>query len=1048
MDRQAPTEFTFDAFISFRHSDARPIARQLRDDLQRWRAPDELDSKLEGSLAVYLDTFQRRPTTDFWLNNVLPALHSSQYLIVILTPSVYKPLEDGSDNWVIREIREFLKTPQQNNIIPLYTDKTKHLPLPQVITDHLPRIQHFNIQSRDRFLPTIPFFEKPADLELSLIAGALVGIDASDQSVLLAEGTRRQNQYVAKVVSTLTIITLTIAMTAMLAVWQGIRATKNAFDTEIRVALESSELAPDVAALYATRALHIATNNWLFRAWMLKEEARARAILGVLALPESQIIHLGGRIEQLAVSTSQARVALTTDVGELALFKTHPLTNLFTINPSDMGDYQEIALTDTALILKRNSPSGTLVDVFSDKGKTINSLVFPIEDDVLAIGDDTILHRINNTGELVARDALTGVEIVRFSGQFTQLQAALSLGSIDRIVIHTDSDESYGYGQGIYALSSGQAVIAPRTVFQLDPTPRASAVTGTLVTQDQTGLLIRTDLHSGNVVSNFPELYATIPAWFHLSPSGEAMTLSRSQHYNSVELYDLNTLKWILPPITPFNTYTPPTWDEEEHRVSFVFKNNILLLNRLSAPSDALLPFGGQPLEQVFLDGGRYLAVADLQGRIYIFDTERLYPVVTGVNHRQGLAKLARIGDTHLLSAGGDKTLRLTELNPNPKLLGALNQSDQITNSAVLAIQFHPSKPIFAYTTSKNTVHLCEVRERPSSGQPLINCPWQKSTGHPVTKIQFVNGSTLLLASHLLDVGATIFDAETGEPLYETMSDRLIATDLSRTYITIDDNETLSKRRFSTPNSARQCRGLSLKNGLVELSRGGSILVHAQTIDSQNALVKAIDLRACEEQWSTQISIKNLQQLTIAPDNQSVIIGGRGPVAVLNLNNGNQFGWSIDEKNQVLAAEYSLDNSTLYLSGISGKIYARNLTTGALPFDDIDTNAIPWDIALSPDGSMLAISSVGNQREGVHGTALVDTKLGKYIGLPLPTQYPVTEIEFSADGHWLAAGDTNGGIKIWDIGSHQASYDDILQSIENRVGQTIDFTTGAIAEVE
>lgn len=94
--------FDYDAFISFRHDDARYIARRLRDDLKRWRPPVDLQSGAGNALKIYVDTYQRRPTNDFWNNNIVSALRVSRFLIVIITPSVYESLADGSDNLILK----------------------------------------------------------------------------------------------------------------------------------------------------------------------------------------------------------------------------------------------------------------------------------------------------------------------------------------------------------------------------------------------------------------------------------------------------------------------------------------------------------------------------------------------------------------------------------------------------------------------------------------------------------------------------------------------------------------------------------------------------------------------------------------------------------------------------------------------------------------------------------------------------------------------------------------------------------------------------------
>jgi WD40 repeat protein len=105
------------AFISYRRQDASAAARWLREKLLDFRAPKELLDRvdperrvdLERRVAFFLDTSYQSANEDFWTGNIEPALKESEYLIVLSSPSALVKRDDGSDNWVAREIDTFLR---------------------------------------------------------------------------------------------------------------------------------------------------------------------------------------------------------------------------------------------------------------------------------------------------------------------------------------------------------------------------------------------------------------------------------------------------------------------------------------------------------------------------------------------------------------------------------------------------------------------------------------------------------------------------------------------------------------------------------------------------------------------------------------------------------------------------------------------------------------------------------------------------------------------------------------------------------------------------
>ena len=110
--------FDFAAFISYRRKDGARIAKWLRRRIETYNLSTEVIEALRAdrdfaalNQKIYLDTAYEKPSDDFLLDKIFPALEGSQDLIVISTPSVGESIvdENGNDskNWVTREIEHF-----------------------------------------------------------------------------------------------------------------------------------------------------------------------------------------------------------------------------------------------------------------------------------------------------------------------------------------------------------------------------------------------------------------------------------------------------------------------------------------------------------------------------------------------------------------------------------------------------------------------------------------------------------------------------------------------------------------------------------------------------------------------------------------------------------------------------------------------------------------------------------------------------------------------------------------------------------------------------
>jgi WD40 repeat protein len=119
-DRREPGTYEFDAFVSYRRHDATQLAQWIRAKLQRFRLPPEILCELPREKLdlhsrrpqIWLDTSYEKPSDDFLLKKVFPALDNSARLIVVSTPGALENItgRDGKveANWLVREIDRFL----------------------------------------------------------------------------------------------------------------------------------------------------------------------------------------------------------------------------------------------------------------------------------------------------------------------------------------------------------------------------------------------------------------------------------------------------------------------------------------------------------------------------------------------------------------------------------------------------------------------------------------------------------------------------------------------------------------------------------------------------------------------------------------------------------------------------------------------------------------------------------------------------------------------------------------------------------------------------
>ncbi len=143
----ADRRYTYNAFISYRRSDGTAAARWLWKKLLKLRLPNAVskDPMMAGRppkvKSIWMDRVYERATEDFYEKNVRPALLESEFMLVLASPDVVRPRPDGSENWVQREVADFLQTKQAANIILASTTGIESVHAPASLKAKFPRAQ-------------------------------------------------------------------------------------------------------------------------------------------------------------------------------------------------------------------------------------------------------------------------------------------------------------------------------------------------------------------------------------------------------------------------------------------------------------------------------------------------------------------------------------------------------------------------------------------------------------------------------------------------------------------------------------------------------------------------------------------------------------------------------------------------------------------------------------------------------------------------------------------------------------------------------------------
>jgi WD40 repeat protein len=74
----------------------------------------------------------------------------------------------------------------------------------------------------------------------------------------------------------------------------------------------------------------------------------------------------------------------------------------------------------------------------------------------------------------------------------------------------------------------------------------------------------------------------------------------------------------------------------------------------------------------------------------------------------------------------------------------------------------------------------------------------------------------------------------------------------------------------------------------------------------------------------------------------------------------------------------------------------------------IEMDIFPWDSALSPDGTRLAVAGADSD-----SVPVFDARTGDVL-VELENTPSVNSVSWSPNGRWIATGDVDSSVRVWD----------------------------------
>lgn len=1021
--------YTYDIFISFRHIDARWDARKIRSWLQKFRLPKDIPAQKTEELRIYVDTFQKRVTADYWEDNIKPALEQSEYLIVIASPMANTPLSDGAPNWVTREIETFLDTPQRKNIIPIVTKKNKNKIIPNLILKAFPKIQIIDLGSTDKFIPTIPFFESAANLELLRVIIAIRGINEANTQHLFNEEKRRAIKRLTVASISVFLLLSAVTVSGILAFVNSLEVTRLAANSDINKALELSLNKPDKAKLFATRALNTVNRSWTKRLFLTEANQRIRHILQQIQLPDSIIQWPGGRIDKMLISDDYSQVIVLTENEYLAVYRTEDLTPIYTLKvPCDFFKLKIVSIHNEVIFW-----CDQLIYKLNKSGEYIVQHAFDSAENVYLLDDGNLLHWSDLEQYIRYLDLSSLREISTIKTITESFISAKLIKEYNRIIINFETDEHDIHKLQIFDIRTGEAVENDTKLIRYGFEPVVDIVNGLLFVLNTDGKIERINLRNGKSDLILPSNFGLDIGKMWISPNGRFALVERS---NQMEIWDMSKEEFslLMPPIFPSEgRWAEPLFSVSGRLVAIALEDKIRIVDLIQKEIRTLNSDNYSQM-LAWSSDDNLLAATDLSGRVVVSNLGD-ETFLTGIKHHEGMVKLV-FTQYGLISSGWDGSIRLSkifETASKPKFKIGIPKMNR--TRGIPTIDINEKNNLLAIQTEDDMVSICSLL----SGE----CNWSSYEPEDVSNISFIGSGNLILVamseSNQFRVRKT---KDGGEVLPLIEASAVIASPVSEELFIISTNNRAQVIDAITGNQICNINELFHDVQNISYSTDGKYVMIIN-ISGQGSL---LDTNQCHVVWQKELRITQAMAISFSYDSELFAVGGAFGAAVFKLSDGSPFDFDIEDRHVIRNLAFHPNKPILLTVGMSRRLNLYDLEKKLNVFPTIELDAIPWTLSFDPSGDRFAVGLFTNASYK-YNVRVFDTSTGFIIGNPLSHYLDVYNVQFLENESTLISSDASGVVFNWDLGPDNRSVDDILKEIAMRTGQTINLESGVIHQL-
>jgi WD40 repeat protein len=392
------------AFLSYRRRDGRSAAHWLRNRLLRFRLPEELRGGPVAELDIYLDVIYERATRDFFGDVILPNLHGSDHLIVIVSPRTFAQAADV--DWMRMEVDAFCDGRPDARIIAVVTFGDIGMMLPFDIGLRFPRIEIIDLRKRGVLLQVLwPPYRWKLNDEVLKVAAALHRVSDAEMPVLRREEQRRRQRRLWAAALTATLLSLLLAGLSAWAILNLIEARRTLAANYVEQGKRLFDSAPGEARLYFAKAIETTEarwlphviDDWIPRVWLGFWAGSAPPLALAVDFPESVSFSADGRM--LAVASRDRLLVAETERGTVVMSGSTagPQANRATLSGSGSSliSYSRVFPTVDVFDVHRNRK---LRQIPFASGP-VQTAAFRSDESVVVFGGSNLLHVLTPSGD-------------------------------------------------------------------------------------------------------------------------------------------------------------------------------------------------------------------------------------------------------------------------------------------------------------------------------------------------------------------------------------------------------------------------------------------------------------------------------------------------------------------------------------------------------------------------------------------------------------------------------------------------------------------------